>query len=211
MIACSLHDATGADVSRETSRRISTFVSLLDKWQKAINLVSKSTIDEVMHRHIIDSAQLMRYCRHEDGVWLDMGSGGGFPGLVCAILAQDTHPDLAFTLVESDGRKCAFLQQAVRQLDIPVGIRNERIENLPPLGASIISARALAPLPVLLGLTDKHLSSGGQALFLKGLRHREELAACKEDWDMTVEIFPSMTSSGSAILSITGLTNVAAR
>ena len=121
------------NVSRETLERLELYVELLRTWQKAVNLIAPSTIDEIWHRHVGDSAQIVDILRESDsakksGIWLDMGSGAGFPGLVAAImLSQDF--DYQFHLVESNGRKCAFLSDVVRHLNLPVEIRNERVED----------------------------------------------------------------------------------
>ena len=129
--------ATVFDVSRETLKQLELYVELLRKWQKAVNLIAQSTLDEVWHRHVGDSAQIVDILSKSDsfeqdgkksGIWLDIGSGGGFPGLVAAIMLSDKF-DYQFHLVESNGRKCAFLSDVVRHIGLPVEIHNKRIED----------------------------------------------------------------------------------
>lgn len=190
----------GFDVSRETLDRLSTHIELLKKWNPAINLVAKSTIEDAWNRHIVDSAQLFSAAPTKEGRWLDLGSGGGFPGLVCAILAAELAPAMDFTLVESDQRKCAFLRTAATAVGLNVKILSDRIESLPPQGAHIVSARALAPLDRLLDLCEPHLVPGAYSLFPKGNRHSEEVQAAKRHWRFKMEIKPSITDPKGVIL-----------
>ncbi len=133
-----------ADVSRETRHRLEVFVETLERWQKAINLVSRNTMDGVWKRHIVDSAQVVPLIPGTAETLADLGSGGGFPGLVIAAM----RPDLRVTLIESDARKAAFLGEVGRRM----GLENQpkiaisRIETAPPAAADVVTARALAPL-----------------------------------------------------------------
>ena len=150
-------------VSRETLARLETYRALLDKWQSAINLVGHSTLGDVWRRHFLDSAQLIDLAPPAVGPWLDLGSGAGFPGLVLAILgAADVR------LAESDARKCAFLREAARATETPITILHGRIEARAPVGAAVITARALAPLAKLMALAARHARPGAVGLFLKG-------------------------------------------
>jgi 16S rRNA (guanine527-N7)-methyltransferase len=142
-------------------------------------------------------------------LWLDLGSGGGFPGLVCAIAALETDPALRFELVDSDTRKCVFLREVARHTGLSVTVHTSRIEALPPRNASVISARALAPLSQLLPLALRHLAPGGICLFQKGAGHGEELESLPEGWQMEVDILPSVTSADSVILRIRNLSHAA--
>ena len=203
MITAGRADTLAAlNVSRETAARLDTYAALLEKWNPAINLVAKSTLAALWPRHILDSAQLLALAPPGARRWADLGSGGGFPGLVIAILAADTAPDLRLTLVESDRRKAAFLETVLRETGISATVAAERIEDLPPLAANIVSARALAPLPVLLGHAHRHLAPGGIALFPKGARHRGEIAESLERWRFSVQKHPSRTDPDAVILSI---------
>ena len=192
----------GLDVSRETWGRLDRYESLLRKWTPAINLVSRSTLDEIWTRHFVDSAQLLLCAPDTARHWTDLGAGGGFPGLVIAILAQELRPDLSVTLVESDLRKCTFLREVARQTETPVTVLAERAERLPPLHADIVSARALAPLRALVRLAERHLAPGGTALFLKGLNHEAELSDALETFRFTFQKRASQTDPQAVILSI---------
>ncbi|MDW4549166.1 16S rRNA (guanine(527)-N(7))-methyltransferase RsmG [Defluviimonas sp. D31] len=198
----------GRNVSRETSERFYHYVHLLRKWNPAINLVARSTIDDVGRRHLADSAQIFDLAPADAQIWADLGSGGGFPGLVAAILAADERPHLRLTLVESDQRKAAFLATVSSELGLKTKIRAERIESLGPLNAEILSARALAPLASLLSFSERHLASGGVALFPKGANHQVEIDQALEDWKFSYQKTPSRTDPDAVILTIGGITRV---
>lgn len=198
----------GLDVSRETCGRLELYESLLRKWNPAINLVSRATLGEIWTRHFADSAQLL-FCAPETARhWVDLGSGGGFPGLVVAILARELRPGLSVTLVESDLRKCTFLREVARQTGTPVTVLAERAESLPPLDSDIVSARALAPLRDLIRLAERHLKPGGTALFPKGASHDAELSDALETFRFTFQKRASQTDPQAVILAIGDLARV---
>lgn len=192
----------GVSVSRETIEALAAFEALVRRWNPAINLVSKASLPVFWERHVVDSAQLLAFAPTGARRWADLGAGGGFPGLVLAILSRELHPDISFTLVEADQRKATFLRQAVLDLKLAATVLAERIESLPALECEMVSARALAPLDGLLGFAAPHLSKGGVGLFPKGARHKEELAAAKRKWDFEVDIHPSLSDPEAAILII---------
>lgn len=192
------------DVSRETIERLERLHALLLKWNPAINLVSRATLDTAWTRHILDSAQIFRL-GHPHGRWVDLGSGGGFPGLVVACMAEGEGVDLSVTLIESDQRKATFLRQAARELAPKTTVLAERIEKANPQMADTLSARALADLPALLGFANRHLASGGIALFPKGERWQQEVAEARKDWHFDLTVHPSATESGGAILAVKDL------
>jgi 16S rRNA (guanine527-N7)-methyltransferase len=192
----------GVTVSRETMTALKSFESLVQRWNSAINLVSKASLNDLWHRHIVDSAQLFQLCPQVARNWVDLGSGGGFPGIVVAILAANASPDLRVTLVESDQRKATFLRQAIQVLQLGATVRSERVESIAPLNADVLSARALAPLSQLLPFAAKHLRSDGLAIFPKGARYAEELTEGQKDWAFDVEMKPSFSDSEAAILLI---------
>lgn len=193
------------DVSRETIQRLERLEALLKKWNPAINLVSPRTLVEVWTRHFLDSAQILRSVDHAPQHRADLGSGGGFPGLVVGVLAKEQFPDMRLTLVESDKRKAAFLLNAVRDLGLSAVVADKRIESLEPLKADVLSARALAPLETLLAYAERHLSPAGIALFPKGNRWREEVAQAQQKWSFAFEPKPSATDPDSVVLNIKGL------
>jgi len=190
------------NVSRETFERLEIFAAALAKWQRAINLVSGATLPELWARHFLDSAQIYRHSRETAGLWLDIGTGGGFPGLVCAALAADDRPTQRFTFIESDLRKCSFLRTVAVEMGLTVNILTRRIEDAPPQNADILSARALAPLTKLCDHAARHLAPDGVALFLKGATHAREIREALETWSMTLDIIPSQTAQGAVILKI---------
>jgi len=149
------------DVSRETMDQLGHYVGLIEKWNRSINLVSKSTIDDIWHRHIADSAQLFKLSdAQNEEVWLDIGSGGS------------------------------------------IEIIEDRIENVLPIGADIISARAFTRLNELLCYTQQHGTEHVRCLFLKGKSHLTELTEAKESWNISVESIPSLTDSSARVLKI---------
>lgn len=196
------------DVSRETIQLLEQLEALLRKWNPAINLVSPNTLSEIWSRHFIDSAQLLHLLDHSPNHWADLGSGGGFPGLVVGVLAKERFPEMKLTLVESDKRKAAFLSTAARDLGISATVAPVRIEMLDPLAVDVLSARALASLDLLLGFAERHLSPDGIALFPKGNRWREEVALAKQKWSFDCEQKPSATDPESVVLKIKGLQRV---
>ena len=159
-------------------------------------------------RHILDSAQLWGAVQVDSGLWLDVGSGGGFPGLVIAIIAREHAPALRVALVESDRRKSVFLSVAARQLDLEVEIRVNRLENLGVADAKIISARALAPLDTLLLAAKRHLRPQGVALFPKGQNFKSELQAAQLNWRFDCDVLPSRTDCNAVILRIGNVRDV---
>lgn len=197
--------AHDAGVSRETMLRLDQFAHLLRKWNPAINIVAGSTLNTIWGRHFSDSAQAFFLAQAKGGVWADLGSGGGFPGLVVAILAAEFTPDLKITLVESDARKAAFLATVARECELDVRQITERIEAASPLCAQVISARALAPLPKLLEYAERHLDANGVAYFLKGATWRDEIDAARRNWRFDLTAHPSKTDHNSAVLEVRGV------
>ena len=194
------------DVSRETVLALERLSELLQKWTAKINLISATTVEELWTRHFLDSAQLWRLAPHR-WHWVDLGSGGGLPGLVLAVLGRDTA-DFSITLVESDQRKSTFLRAAAREIRLDVRVLSQRIEHADPLQADVVTARALAPLTKLLGFGEQHLSPNGIALFPKGEKADAEVAEALEDWRFRCEKHQSMTDANSTILSIGEISRV---
>ena len=191
-------------VSRETVQRLDSFVALLRRWQPVKNLVSTKTLDDVWLRHIADSLQLAEM-RPAVRRWADLGSGAGFPGLVIACTWEDT--DRVMHLVESNHRKCAFLQEVARSLSLPVKIHNARIEEAVPHllaeGIEVVSARALASLTQLIHYCAPLVENHAEALFLKGQDVDKELTDATKYWNISAELIPSKTDHDGRIVSIT--------
>ncbi len=189
-------------VSRETMERLEIFHGLLLKWQKTINLVAPSTIATAWERHFADGEQLWDLSQKPVDRWLDLGSGGGFPGLVIAAIAREKSPDLQMTLVESDIRKCSFMREAARKMGLRVGIVTRRIEDLPPQNANVITARALTSLDRLVKLARPHLAEDGILLFPKGASYQAELETLAPEWQSSIETLASLTDPAAVILRI---------
>jgi 16S rRNA (guanine527-N7)-methyltransferase len=199
--------AEAFNVPRETIHRLTRYAELLAHWQKRTNLVAASTLPALWSRHFADSAQLTTLARNPR-LWLDLGSGAGFPGLVIAMLKTGT-PDFRMHLVESNRKKCAFLAEVARATGAPVDIRAMRIEDLAEnahrLQPDAVSARALAPLPRLLELAAPFFALGTRGLFLKGREADSEVEAAKAEWDFTARLTPSLTAADSHIVEVTNL------
>lgn len=198
----------GMDVSRETRERLKVYERLLTGWNPKINLVSPSTLPDLWARHFTDSAQLLKLAPEDARTWTDLGSGGGFPGLVIAILAHGTDKPLDITLIESDQRKCAFLRTVLRETGITVTVTARRIEDARPGDSDVVSARALAPLDRLLGLVARHLGATGTALLPKGANWRNELAKARESWHFSCHANSSLTDRDAVVLQIGDLSHV---
>lgn len=196
------------NVSRETFERLEAFVALVLQWNKTINLISKESTADVWQRHVLDSAQLMLHLPPEAEAYADLGAGGGFPGVIVAIMAAEVRPTLRATLVESDLRKAVFLSETSRKLGLAVTVVRDRVETLAPLGADLVSARALAPLAELCGYGQRHLAPGGTALFLKGNRYEAEIAIARQKWAFDLTVYPSKTGTDAALLALKGVSHV---
>jgi 16S rRNA (guanine527-N7)-methyltransferase len=198
-------------VSRETARRLETLVSMLQHWQPRINLVSPHTLSEVWTRHVADSMQIAEQlpnARH----WLDLGSGGGFPGLVIAAQLAETGEPHHVHLVESNAKKCAFLRSAAREMDVYASVHCMRIDAffrapLPRIDA--VSARALAPLSQLLELAKPLLTTGIPAVFPKGRDVSGELTEAEQSWKVNCRLVPSRTDPDGALVVVYAVEKVA--
>jgi len=187
-------------VSRETLERLSIHLELLRRWQPAINLVGSASLADPWRRHFLDSAQLAALVSPAVTGGIDVGSGAGFPGMVLALLGvPGVH------LIESDRRKAQFLREVARETGAPVTIHAERIEQLPPWPADLITARALAPLPRLLQLVEPFVSSDSVCLFLKGRSVARELTEARISWHMVAERSPSLAHPAGVVLKLQGV------
>ena len=190
--------AAKAGVSRETLARLKAFADILTDWNARHNLVAKSTLPDLWSRHFWDSAQLAPLIPGAAHSLADLGSGAGFPGLVLAAL----RPDLAVTLHEATTKKCAFLQFAAERMGIPVTVQNARLEDLPPSRFDVITARALAPLPQLLGYAQNFAGPNSVCLFLKGQNVGVELTEAHKYWNIKTSQVPSQTDPSAAIVVV---------
>lgn len=195
------------NVSRETKDRLKSYESQLLKWNSSINLVSKHQLQDIWHRHILDSIQVYDRVAAEvnRGDWVDVGSGGGLPAIVCAILDSD-HPSYHITMVESDSRKCAFLRHCRREFELNASVLNQRIETLcdQVQAYDVVTARALADLGALLGYSKPILRQGGVMVFPKGRLWKAEIEEAKKEWSFDYESVQSSTDPEAAIIVIKG-------
>lgn len=189
--------AEEVDVSRETLDRLATYLDLLRRWQRAVNLVGPSTLADPWRRHILDSAQLLQHLPEPVESLVDLGSGAGFPGMVLAILGVG-----GVHLIESDRRKAAFLAEAARITATAVTIHACRIESVPRFVADVVTARGLAPLPRLLPLATRFIGPGSVCLFLKGASAASELTQSAKSWHMVAETLPSRSDPGGVVLKL---------
>lgn len=193
-------------VSDETLEKLVVYESLLKQWQRKINLVAPSTLDDVWHRHFADSAQLLELAPEGARNWVDLGSGAGFPGMVLAILRagrgreEDREPHVLF---ESDQRKAAFLGEIARKTSVAVDIAVMRIELSSTQGrytsVNVVSARALAPLDRLIGLAFPFFGPQTVGLFLKGRDVAQEIEAARQKWRFKCELTDSLTEPNARI------------
>ncbi len=200
----SLQEAAGP-VSRETFDRLVAFEQLFLKWNRSINLAAPSTLDDVWGRHILDSAQLARIAPDAKR-WADLGSGGGFPGLVLAFLLVERE-GASIDLVESNRKKASFLQAVIGQFGLPARVVARRIDDSHALVSApeIVTARALAALPALLDLSAPWLTKGSRGLFHKGRDYRAEVEESAHRWAFDLVEHPSMTDAHGVILEVTDL------
>ncbi|WP_291299120.1 16S rRNA (guanine(527)-N(7))-methyltransferase RsmG [Elioraea sp.] len=182
---------------------LEAYAALLTRWNQRINLVSPRDLPRLWERHIADAAQLAPLIPPGTTRIADLGSGAGLPGLILAIITgTETH------LVERDQRKAAFLREAARETGAPATVHAADAATLTPLGAGVVTARALAPLPVLLPLAIRHSAPGGVLLFPKGATAEAELTAAAAAWTMAVERFPSRTDPAATILRLSEVARV---
>lgn len=197
--------AVAGAVSRETFDRLVAFKDIFHRWAQRINLVSPTTLPETWTRHILDSAQLARL--QPDALkWVDLGSGGGFPGLVMAFLLADRQGG-SIDLIESNRKKAGFLQATIGQFSLPARVHAKRIEDCWDLVSEVevVTARALAPLPLLLELSEPWLQRGARGLFHKGRDYRTEVEESAKLWRFELIEHRSMIDPQSVVLEIDGL------
>jgi len=190
-------------VSRETEDRLDRFVALLLEWQPTTNLVAPSTVRELWTRHVADSLQLLALAPQALR-WADLGSGGGFPGLAIACALAD-KPGAAVHLVESVGKKAAFLREAARVTAAPAIVHHQRIEDFvaaAPMDIEIVTARALASLGQVLTYVEPLIKRGAQALLLKGQDVDAELTQAAKSWTMAASSVSSKTNPNGRILVV---------
>lgn len=195
--ATSATDAQMADLT--------AYLALLTDWNERMNLVGPSALAQFWPRHAFDSAQL-RDLAPDAMTWADLGAGAGFPGVILAILLKG-RPHAMVHLVDSLAKRCRFLSEVVQALDLPAQVHNTRAEDL-KLKVDVVTARAVAPLPRLLGFAEPYLKRGATGLFLKGQDAPAELAQARETWKFESVLTQSLSNPDGHIVEIKGLSRV---
>ena len=191
-------------VSRETLARVDSYLTTLDQWRERINLIGPGEGRHLWRRHVLDSLQLIEQISSDDLRVADLGSGAGFPGLVIACALAE-RPGASVTLVEKSPRKSEFLRAAIAEGNLPAKVVNLRIEDAPRQKFDLVTARALAPLPKLLGYAYQWLKPSGKALLMKGRDTAAELAEARLAWTFDMSDRESLSSPEGRVLRISSI------
>ena len=190
------------NVSRETLNSFCEYESLLSKWNKKINLVSKTTLVDIWDRHFLDSGQIINHVDASGKTWVDVGAGAGFPGLVVALLLRDRKVDCDLTLVEKNTKKVFFLNEVIRNLNLKVKVVNNSIGSIESLNADILTARAFSELKDLIQIADQHRKEKGICLFLKGENYKFELDKTLNYWFFDYDVVDSLSNPSGKIIRV---------
>lgn len=193
------------NVSRETISKLKAYENMVLEWNNKINLVSRSSVENLWNRHILDSLQLIQFIKSTDKKLVDFGSGAGFPAIVIAIMCEQLFPELKVNLVESIGKKITFLKAVKEELNLNINIYHDRIENLKISEIDIISSRALAALPKLLEYAQPFCERNTRLVFPKGENWKEELQVAQQKWLFDFKVVQSLTNTSGQILNISNL------
>ncbi len=196
------------NVSRETFSKLKLYEALLKEWQLKFNLVSKSSLDDAWNRHFEDSVQLFKYIPENAKVLYDFGSGAGFPAMVLAIMANEKTPYLKVKLIESIGKKTLYLNEVKKQTNTDVEIINDRIENIKPEKADVITSRAMASLVQLLEYTKKFCNKKTICIFPKGKKFQEEIDEARKKFNFDCQVYDSEISSEGKVLIISNISKI---
>lgn len=195
------------NISRETFENLILFEQELLKWNNKINLIGSGTKDKIWQRHILDCVQIDEYLENYNKI-IDLGSGGGLPGLVLAILNKNKQ-NFAIDLIEKDQKKCVFLQNIVAKLKLPAVIQNNRIEDYKIIykGTLAITSRAFASLSTIFRLTEEFSKHNNIVAFLqKGQNYELEVEEASKNWQFSMDIYNSKLQEHSVILNINNIT-----
>ena len=193
-------------VSRETITSLVKYENYLIKSNKTLNLIGKSTINEIWLRHFLDSSQVIDFIDKNERDLVDLGSGAGFPGLVIAIMAKDRKIPLKVKLIEKSPRKAFFLREIIKSLNLKVEVLNLNVLNQPgKLEADLISARAFKPLKIILQFLDRNTEKWKKIFLFLGKTGKDELLQASKSWDIKYKQRMSVTSSDSIVIEINKL------
>ena len=195
-------------VSRETLKKIEKYCDFLIEYNKKINLISKSTENIIMSRHIEDSSQLLKYINSEDKNILDIGSGAGFPGIVMYIIKNDLNLDFKLDIVEKSSKKCTYLQELCKFLEIDVVIHNHDVKNLKKKNYTTLVSRAFKPLNSFLHILDMSKITFNKILLLKGQSYNTELTEAEKQWEIKCDTHESVTNPSSKVLVINSVKKI---
>ncbi|UDF04830.1 16S rRNA (guanine(527)-N(7))-methyltransferase RsmG [Asticcacaulis sp. AND118] len=194
-------------VKHEAFEDLTRFGTILAERNEVMNLVGPATIPHYWSRHVLDSAQLLNHAP-DAKLWADLGAGAGFPGVVLAILVKhmstdsgETPTDRRVFLIDSLAKRCRFLGEVVRELDLPATVINDRAENV-SLKVDVVTARAMAPLPKLIGFAESFFRKGAEGWLLKGESVEAEIAEAQKGWAFQSELFTSLSDPRGRVLHI---------
>ena len=194
-------------VSRETITSLVKYENYLIKSNKTLNLIGKSTINEIWLRHFLDSSQVIDFIDKNTSSLIDLGSGAGFPGLIIAILAKDRKIRLKVKLIEKSTKKASFLREIVNYLNLNVEVLNiNALTHAKKLEADLIVARAFKPLKIILQFLDKNTENWKKVFLFLGKTGQDELLQASKSWDIKYKQRMSVTSNDSIVIEINKLT-----
>ena len=193
-------------VSRETITSLKKYEKYLIKSNKTLNLIGKSTVNQIWIRHFLDSSQVIDFIDKNEKDLIDLGSGAGFPGLITAILAKDRNIPLNVKLIEKSPRKVSFLKEIIKRLNLKVQVLHLNVlENSTRLEADLIIARAFKPLKIIFQILDQNTENWKKVLLFLGKTGQDELLQASKSWDIKYKQRMSVTSSDSVVIEINKL------
>ena len=192
------------NVSRETCNELESYISLIQQKNKEINIISKKTTkkDDIRHRHIIDSAQIIDFVDINSNTTYDLGSGAGLPGLVVAIVMKNLKIDMKVSLFEKSYHKCVFLKDVSKELNLNTEVIQKDIFKLKNMETGTVMSRAFKPMPLVLNLVNENFKRFKNIIFFMGKNGKKVLKETLQHWDLDYEEKKSLTNEGSFILNI---------
>ena len=195
-------------VSRETLKKINNYCDFLIKYNQKINLISKSSEINIMNRHIEDSAQLIKYIDKNDKTILDIGSGAGFPGIVMELIKNDLDLEFTLEIVEKSPKKCTYLQELCKYLEIDVAIHNYDVKDLKRKSFDVIASRAFKPMLSFLNILEQSRLNFRKILLLKGENYKLEMNEAKKHWEINCDMYESVTNPNSKVFVINSVSRI---
>lgn len=190
------------NVSRETINELKKYEALVVEWNNKFNLISKSSVQYIWERHILDSLQLCQFVKNTDEIMYDFGSGAGFPAIVLSIVGKQLFPELKIFLVESITKKALFLNTVKNELNLNIEVINDRIENIKAENIDLISSRAMASLDKLIDYSKPFCNKNTRLIFPKGSKYKDEIDLSLKTWKFDFDVIQSKTDETGKILYI---------